>query len=128
VGSLVSNFLGDVASADCRVGESFAGRLLSSRRCLPDVLCILKGLRPVRERNLGLRTVPQGRFAEVAQRWEAYSQYAFRNVLFGPNSIVRRTIRTVRYGTLCTKYASHNPDCDPIPSDSIGISSQYSDS
>ncbi len=45
----------------------------------------------------------------VAQRREAYSQYAFRSVLFGPKSKVRRTIRTIRYGTLCTKYASHNP-------------------
>jgi hypothetical protein len=59
--------------------------------------------------QLGPWTVPQGRFAVVAQRWEAYPQYAVRSVLFGPKSKVRHTIRTIRYGTLCTKYASHNP-------------------
>jgi hypothetical protein len=46
---------------------------------------------------------------------KAYSQYAFRSVLFGPNSKVRRSIRTIRYGTLCTKCASHNPAGVPFP-------------
>jgi hypothetical protein len=63
--------------------------------------------------QLGPWTVLQGRFAVVAQRWEAYSQYPFRSVLFGPKSKVRRIIRTIRYGTLWTKYASHNPEGRP---------------
>jgi hypothetical protein len=45
-------------------------------------------------------------FCRGCTAMEAYSQYAFRSVLFGPKSKVRRTIR---YGTICTKYASHNP-------------------
>jgi hypothetical protein len=82
------------------------------RGCLSDAHMHSEGSNTGQGTQLGPWTVPQGRFAMVAQRWEAYSQYAFRSVLFGPKLKVRRTICTIRYGTLCTKYASHNPGCD----------------